>query len=78
MVEQLKRNWQALGKLLELIILSGILFWMFCQVRDLPTEYVQRAQYERDQAAFSHTLERMDSKLDGIKDFLLNGYRNRK
>jgi hypothetical protein len=77
MTDLIKRNWQALGKLLELIILSGILFWMFCQVRDLPTEYVQRAQYERDQATLSHTLDRMDDKLDGIKDYLLNGKRHK-
>ena len=77
MTDLVRRNWQALGKLLELVILSGILFWMFCQVRDLPTEYVQRAQYERDQAALSHTLDRMDNKLDGIKDYLLNGYRRK-
>jgi len=77
MTDLIKRNWQALGKLLELIILSGILFWMFCQVRDLPTEYVQRARYERDQATLSHTLDRMDDKLDGIKDYLLNGKRHK-
>jgi hypothetical protein len=77
MADLIRRNWQALGKLLELIILSGILFWMFCQVRDLPTEYVQRAQYERDQATLSHTLDRMDDKLDGIKDYLLNGKRHK-
>jgi hypothetical protein len=55
----------------QAIVLTGILFWMFCQVRDLPATYVTKAEYQAEQANISRSLEKMDAKVDDIHRFLM-------
>lgn len=56
---------------IQAIVLTGILFWMFCQVRDLPATYVTKAEYRAEQAQITHSLEKMDGKIDDIHKFLM-------
>ena len=56
---------------IQAIVLTGILLWMFCQVRDLPAEYVTRAEYRAGQADIAHQLEKMDGKVTDIHKFLM-------
>jgi len=60
-----------LSGIVQLLIVTGILFWMFCQVRDFPNTYVTKAEYQAMQADIAHSLEKMDGKIDDIHKFLM-------
>jgi len=58
-------------QVIQAIIITGILFWMFCQVRDLPATYVTKAEYQTGQQEIAKSIGGMDKKIDDIHYYLM-------
>lgn len=58
-------------KVVEVLIIGGIIFWMFCQVRDLPATYVTKADSATEHAKLETALGNMDKKITDIHTFLM-------
>jgi hypothetical protein len=64
--------WKIIGKGFELLMLTGILFWMFCQVRDMPAAYVMKAEYQQDKQQISEKIDKVNDKLDKLLFYVAN------
>lgn len=70
--EKLNGNFE---KIVEVLIIGGMLFWMFCQVRDVPATYLTKAEYKQDKVNLEETLntrfDKTDRKIDELHFFLM-------
>ena len=82
-IAQVMNGYSSLiGKVLYTLLLSGIILWTFCIVRDLPrllAEYVTRAELQQAvgvmKADTDRQLDRMYKKVDSIDEFLRGNQR---
>lgn len=60
------------GEVIKLVIIGGVLLWLFCQVRDLPAIYITKSDHAAQQEIIREGLNRLDGKVDNIYNFLLS------
>lgn len=58
-------------KVIEAIVIGGIILWMFCVVRDLPATYATKEELRASQASIKQSIDQMDSKIDDIHFYLM-------
>ena len=61
-----------LVRLVYQIVVIGLVFWMFCQVRDFPSVYVSRADAQISKEELRQDMKHIYAKLDSIETHLRN------
>lgn len=60
----------ALVRLVYQIVVIGMVFWMFCQVRDFPAIYVSKADAQLSKEELRSDMKHIYAKLDSIEQHL--------
>jgi hypothetical protein len=59
-------------RLIYQVVVIGMVFWMFCQVRDFPAIYVSKAEAQITRAEQRQDMKNIYDKLDSIETHLRN------
>jgi hypothetical protein len=62
----------ALVRLIYQIVVIGMVFWMFCTVRDFPAVYVSKADAQLSKEELRSDMKHIYAKLDSIEQHLRN------
>lgn len=52
------------------IFIIGIIFWMFCSIRDFPAQYTTKAEAQIIKQEIRHDMDRVFVKLESIESYL--------